>query len=156
MRTSRKPVKTRRFNPAAVRIGGGRNEALVVRSGAKAPTGLRAGAGQQSGSSAALLGDDPSQWTRGRLTHQLRRRHLHGFIERIEKTHRYTVTERGCRVALWRTRRQSRVLRPRWVTSCQTCTASTRPSARPSLRSTNISNNPSKTPASTTQLDAKT
>lgn len=60
----------------------------------------------------ALLGDDPSQWTQGRLTYQLRRLRLHGLIERIENTHRYAVTERGYRVALWLSRCQSRVLRP--------------------------------------------
>ena len=61
---------------------------------------------------AALLGDDPSQWTQGRLTYQLRRLRLHGLIERIEKSHRYTVTERGQRVALWLSRCQARLLRP--------------------------------------------
>jgi DNA-binding HxlR family transcriptional regulator len=50
---------------------------------------------------ARLLGDDPSQWTSGRLTYQLRRLRLHGLIERIEGTQRYSVTERGYQVALW-------------------------------------------------------
>jgi hypothetical protein len=61
---------------------------------------------------ATLLGDDPSQWTQGRLTYQLRRLRLHGLIERVKSTHRYVVTERGYRVALWLSRCQSRVLRP--------------------------------------------
>lgn len=61
---------------------------------------------------AALLGDDPSHWTQGRLTYQLRRLRLHGLIERIDKTHRYAVTERGHRVALWLSRCQARMLRP--------------------------------------------
>jgi hypothetical protein len=61
---------------------------------------------------AALLGDDPSQWTQGRLTYQLRRLRLHGLIERAPGSHRYVVTERGYRVALWLSRCQARVLRP--------------------------------------------
>jgi hypothetical protein len=60
---------------------------------------------------AALLGDDPSHWTQGRRTCQLRRLRLHGLIERVEGSHRYTVTERGYRVALWLSRCQARVLR---------------------------------------------
>jgi len=61
---------------------------------------------------APLLGDDPSQWTQGRLTYQLRRLRLHGLIERVDQTHRYVVTDRGYRVALWMSRCQARVLRP--------------------------------------------
>lgn len=61
---------------------------------------------------ATLLGDDTSHWTQGRLTYQLRRLRLHGMIERVEQSHRYTVTERGYRVALWLSRCQARVLRP--------------------------------------------
>jgi hypothetical protein len=59
-----------------------------------------------------LLGESPSQWKPGRLTYQLRRLRLHGLVERVESTHRYVVTERGYRVALWLSRCQSRVLRP--------------------------------------------
>lgn len=61
---------------------------------------------------AALLGDDPRQWTQGRLTYQLRRLRLHGLIDRVAESHRYVVTERGYRVALWLSRCQARVLRP--------------------------------------------
>jgi len=61
---------------------------------------------------APLLGDDPSHWTQGRLTYQLRRLRLHGMIERIAGSHRYVVTERGYRVSLWLSRCQARVLRP--------------------------------------------
>lgn len=59
-----------------------------------------------------LLGESPSQWKPGRVTYQLRRLRLHGLIEREAGTHRYVVTERGYRVALWLSRCQSRVLRP--------------------------------------------
>jgi hypothetical protein len=61
---------------------------------------------------APLLGDDPSQWTQGRLTYQLRRLRLHGLIERAPGSHRYTVTEKGLRVAMWFTRCQARLFRP--------------------------------------------
>jgi len=61
---------------------------------------------------APLLGQDPSQWTQGRLTYQLRRLRLHGLIERIPNTTRYQVTQHGQRIALWFTRCQLRLLRP--------------------------------------------
>jgi hypothetical protein len=61
---------------------------------------------------APLPGDDPSQWTQGRLTYQLRRLRLHGLIERVPQTQRYQVTQRGYRVALWFTRCHARLLRP--------------------------------------------
>jgi hypothetical protein len=61
---------------------------------------------------ASLLGDDPSQWTQGRLSYQLRRLRLHGLIERAPGSHRYTVTEKGLRVAMWFTRCHARLFRP--------------------------------------------
>jgi hypothetical protein len=61
---------------------------------------------------ASLLGDDPSQWTQGRLTYQLPRLRLHGLIERASESHRYTVTDKGLRVALWFTRCHARLFRP--------------------------------------------
>jgi hypothetical protein len=61
---------------------------------------------------APLLGDDPSQWTQGRLTYQLRRMRLHGLIERVPGSTRYVVTERGITVALWFSRCQARLFRP--------------------------------------------
>ena len=61
---------------------------------------------------APLLGDDPSQWTQGRLTYQLRRLRLHGLIERVPSSTRYTVTERGIKVALWFSRCHARLFRP--------------------------------------------
>jgi hypothetical protein len=61
---------------------------------------------------ASLLGDDPSQWTQGRLTYQLRRLRLHGLIERAPASHRYLVTAKGLRVAMWFTRCHARLFRP--------------------------------------------
>jgi hypothetical protein len=61
---------------------------------------------------APLLGNDPSQWSQGRLSYQLRRLRLHGLIERVPESHRYTVTPRGQQVALWFTRCHARLFRP--------------------------------------------
>ena len=61
---------------------------------------------------APLLGVDPSQWTQGRLTYQLRRLRLHGLIERVPESHRYAVTERGLQIALWFSRCHARLFRP--------------------------------------------
>jgi hypothetical protein len=61
---------------------------------------------------APLLGEDPSSWTPGRLTYQLRRLRLHGLIERVPQSQRYQVTERGLVIALWFTRCHARLFRP--------------------------------------------
>ncbi len=61
---------------------------------------------------APLLGVDPSQGTQGRLTYQLRRLRPHASIERAPASHRYTVTAKGLRVAMWFTRSHARLFRP--------------------------------------------
>ena len=61
---------------------------------------------------APLLGKEPTELTQGRMTYQLRRLRLHGFIVRLPGTHRYEVTQRGLRIALFFTRSYARVLRP--------------------------------------------
>lgn len=61
---------------------------------------------------APLLGENPSLWTSGRLTYQLRRLRLHGLIERVPGTQRYQVTDHGQRVTLWCTRCHARLFRP--------------------------------------------
>ncbi len=61
---------------------------------------------------APLLGQDPSALTQGRMTYQLRRLRLHRLIVRRPGSHRYEVTSRGLRVALFFTRSYARVLRP--------------------------------------------
>jgi hypothetical protein len=43
---------------------------------------------------------------------ELRRLRLHGMIERVPGTHRYQVTARGLRIALFFTRVQARLFRP--------------------------------------------
>src|SRR5664279_3125388 len=61
---------------------------------------------------APLLGLDPSLMTQGRMSYDLRRLRLHGLIERIPGTHRYTVTDRGLRIAVFLTRVHNRLVRP--------------------------------------------
>jgi hypothetical protein len=61
---------------------------------------------------AALLGVRPEAVPAGRLTYQLRRLRLHGLIERVPGSHRYLVTRRGLRIALFFTRVHARLFRP--------------------------------------------
>jgi len=61
---------------------------------------------------AQLLGIDPAQLTRGRMTYDLRRLRLHGIIERIPRTHRFRVTPQGLRIAMFFSRTWTRLLRP--------------------------------------------
>ena len=61
---------------------------------------------------APLLGLDPAKLTPGRMTYDLRRLRLHGLIQRLPQTHRYEVTARGLRVALFFSRTYTRILRP--------------------------------------------
>lgn len=61
---------------------------------------------------APLLGKAPDDMTPGQMTYQLRRLRLHGLIRRIARTHRYEVTRRGLRIALFWTRTYNRILRP--------------------------------------------
>ena len=60
---------------------------------------------------APLLGKQPSQISPGRITYDLRRLRLHGLIERIPKTHRYRITAKGLRIAIFYTRLYNRSLR---------------------------------------------
>jgi hypothetical protein len=61
---------------------------------------------------AALLGVSVESMSAGRMTYQLRRLRLHGLIERRPGTHRYQVTARGLRLALFFTRVHARLFRP--------------------------------------------
>ena len=64
---------------------------------------------------ARLLGLDPATYPVGRMTYDLRRLRLKGLIRRVPKTHRYQLTEKGVRVAVFYTRLELRVLRPAWA-----------------------------------------
>ena len=61
---------------------------------------------------APLSGKQPDQVTPGQMTYQLRRLRLRGLIRRIPKTHRYEVTDRGMRTALFYAASASAILRP--------------------------------------------
>jgi hypothetical protein len=61
---------------------------------------------------AHLLGMAPAKLTQGRMTYDLRRLRLHGLIERIPPTHRYRLTARGLRTAIFFSRVYARILRP--------------------------------------------
>ena len=62
---------------------------------------------------AQLLGLDPADYPAGRMTYDLRRLRLHGLIQRVPKSHRYSVTPAGLRIALFFSRTYSRLLRPK-------------------------------------------
>ena len=59
---------------------------------------------------APLLGHPAELMTAGQLTYDLRRLRLHGLIQRIDGTHRYTVTDHGLRLAVYLTRVHRRLL----------------------------------------------
>jgi hypothetical protein len=59
----------------------------------------------------SLLGVEPTTWTAGRGTYDLRRLRLHGLIERIPHTHRYRVTDTGLHHAMFLTRIHDRLIR---------------------------------------------
>lgn len=61
---------------------------------------------------APLLAKHPDEITQGQMTYDLRRLRLRQIIERIPKTHRYRVTDKGLRIALFYTHVYSRTLRP--------------------------------------------
>jgi hypothetical protein len=61
---------------------------------------------------ADLSGRSPDTIGQGAVTCPLRRLRLHGMIERLPKSFRYRITERGLRVALLFTRLYNRLLRP--------------------------------------------
>jgi hypothetical protein len=61
---------------------------------------------------AALLGRDLTTYSRDAMTYDLRRLRLHGLIQRIAGTQRYTVTTFGVRVAFFCSKVHLRILRP--------------------------------------------
>jgi hypothetical protein len=58
-----------------------------------------------------LLSVSPAGVTQGMMTYDLRRLRLHGFIERIPRSHRYRITDFGFRAAILLTRTYGRVIR---------------------------------------------
>ena len=59
---------------------------------------------------APALGLPPSAMTQGRMSYHLRRLRLHGLIERVPHSHRYTVTDAGLSAALFLSRVYSRFI----------------------------------------------
>ena len=59
----------------------------------------------------ALLG---RPYTAAQMTYDLRRLRLKGLIHRIPKTHRYTATSYGLKVAFFYSKLYLRILRPQW------------------------------------------
>jgi len=64
---------------------------------------------------AGLLGLDPTTYTSGRMSYDLRRLRLKGLIYRVPGTTRYTVTTYGLHVALFASKVYLRILRPGWA-----------------------------------------
>lgn len=60
---------------------------------------------------AQLMGKEPGRYRRGQMTYDLRRLRLHGLIERVPNSHRYIVTSKGIKIALFYTKVNSRILR---------------------------------------------
>ena len=61
---------------------------------------------------AALLGRDLATYTRGAMTYDLRRLRLHGLIQRIPRTQRYTLTSLGLQVVFFCSKVHLRILGP--------------------------------------------
>jgi len=59
-----------------------------------------------------MASPQPDTLTPGRITYDLRRLRLQGFIERLSTTHRYPVPAFGVRSSLFFTRVPARILRP--------------------------------------------
>ena len=60
---------------------------------------------------APLLGKKPTQLSPGQITYDLRRLRLHDLTKRIPKTHRYRITAKGLRTAIFYTGLYNRSLR---------------------------------------------
>ena len=64
---------------------------------------------------AALLGRDLEHYSAGAMTYDLRRLRLHGLIERVPHSFRYTVTADGLHLAFGISRIVLRLLQPSWA-----------------------------------------
>src|SRR5579859_5387923 len=68
---------------------------------------------------AALLGRELDAYSRGAMTYDLRRLRLHGLIERVPHTHRYTLTLDGLQIAAFYNTLYHHVLSPGWTVLAQ-------------------------------------
>jgi hypothetical protein len=64
---------------------------------------------------AHLLGWDLARYSPGAMTYDLRRLRLHGLIQRVPHTFRYSVTQAGLRLAFVLSRVYLRLLQPDWT-----------------------------------------
>ena len=106
------PVLVADQRAAGLRFGDPRVHALMhaLCLFALAPTGFRHR--ELRDRVAQLQGRDPSTYSAGSMTYDLRRLRLHGLIERVPRTHRYRITETGAGVAMFYARLYTRALRP--------------------------------------------
>jgi hypothetical protein len=86
----------------------------------------------------ALLG---RPYTRPQTTYDLRRLRLKGLIHRIPKTHRYTATTYGLKVAFFYSKLYLRILRPQWNALLPAATTCPDRCAQPLTNSTRNSRN---------------
>ena len=106
------PIVVDTQRAAALRVGDRRVLALMqtLCLFALSPTGFRHR--DIRSHVAQLIGRTRDQYASSHMTYDLRRLRLHGLIERIPKTHRYRLTERGARLAVLYVRIYARGFRP--------------------------------------------
>lgn len=70
---------------------------------------------------AGLLGRELAAYSAGAMTYDLRRLRLHGLIERVPHSFRYTLTDDGLHLAFGVSRIVLRLLQPQWQTWLTPC-----------------------------------
>ena len=106
------PIVIEQQRAAGLRFGDRRVLALMqtLCLFALSPAGFRHGDVRTA--VAQLLGRDAETYTASQMTYDLRRLRLHALIERVLKTHRYRITDRGARIAMIYVRLHARGFRP--------------------------------------------
>ena len=106
------PVVVDTQRAAALRLGDRRVLALMqtLCLFALSPTGFRHR--DVRSAIAQLLGRALDQYTAAQMTYDLRRLRLHALIERVPRSHRYRLTERGAQLAVLYVRVYARGFRP--------------------------------------------
>ena len=108
------PATVAHQRAAGLRFGDRRVQALMhaLCLFALAPTGFRHR--DLRTHVAQLVAGPPAAYSTAAMTYDLRRLRLHALIERLPHTHRYRVTSRGARAAMFYARLYTRALRPAW------------------------------------------
>jgi hypothetical protein len=106
------PVVVEHHRAAGLRFGDRRVLALMqtLCLFALSPTGVRHR--DLRPAVAQLLGWQADAYASGQMTYDLRRRRLHGLIERVPTSHRYRITDRGAKIAMLYVRLHARGFRP--------------------------------------------